>query len=58
MIPLQTEGLAPRVIPGDGITFTVTVEELEHPEGNAAVTVYSVVSAGDTLTDIPDKAPG
>ena len=43
---------------GTGVTIKLTVFDDEQPKALAAVTVYNVVEAGDTVTVPPINAPG
>ena len=43
---------------GNVLTVTKRVTEATHPLAAVPVTVYVVVDAGETITGVPDKAPG
>ena len=43
---------------GNGFTVMTRVAELVQPFAAVPVTVYVVVVAGVTTTDVPDKLPG
>ena len=58
-LPAQIVELdAVAVTVGVGVTVTVIVAVFVHPALNVPVTVYVVVAAGETTTDVPLRFPG
>ena len=59
VLPIHnTTGLLLAVTVGFGFTVNVMVVVFVQPEALAPVTVYVVVTVGDTLTGVPIKPPG
>ena len=59
VLPIHnTTGLLVAVTVGFAFTVNVMVVVFVQPEALAPVTVYVVVTVGDTLTGVPIKPPG